>query len=246
MSKVLTVLVIKGMRPMDASLRRTMEKRGHRFQVVPDAPSAVIASQRRLPDLVVVIADGLSHRRFSETILYLRSSAVTGSVRIAVLGRECESTEELVAFALGADDYINAMRSPEVVLARIEAVARRGRQARVPDGILTAGPIQVNVARRSVTVDGTAVTLTPTELRLCSEIMAARGNVVTRERLMSSVFDSQTDPRDRRIDAHMSALRRKLGRGAQYIRTVRGVGFASRTSNRRHVDRRLTEGYAGR
>ena len=91
--------------------------------------------------------------------------------------------------------------------------------------VIGAGPIQLNVSRFEVTVDGQPVTLTATEFRLLSSLMSHPGRVRTRERLLEEVWGSDITVTSRTIDTHVKRLREKLGESEAMIETVRGEGY---------------------
>lgn len=115
----------------------------------------------------------------------------------------------------------------EVLLARLQAVLRRARPRTHDGSLLIIGPFTLSRDRNEVTVGNESVALTRTEFQLLREVLAAGGRVVHRNRLLEQVF-ATSDTTDRRIDVHMTNLRRKLGTGTPWIQTIRGVGYACR------------------
>jgi two-component system phosphate regulon response regulator PhoB len=91
--------------------------------------------------------------------------------------------------------------------------------------MITAGPIVVDQSKHEVTVQGKPINLTPTEFKLLSAILSARGRVLSRDQLMDRAMGSDVFVTDRAIDVHITAVRKKLGEAAWMIHTVRGVGY---------------------
>ncbi len=122
------------------------------------------------------------------------------------------------ALDLGADDYLVKPFSYVVLLARLRAVARRGRQPRPAQ--LVNGQICLDPARQSVTVSGVDVALTPREYRLLETLMRRGGAAVSKTDLLVEVFDANPDGAINAVEVYIGYLRRKLGPGA--IATVHG------------------------
>ncbi len=117
--------------------------------------------------------------------------------------------DEADALDLGADDYLIKPFSYVVLLARLRALARRGREPR--PAMLTAGPVQLDPARRAVTLDGQAVDLTPREYRLLETLMRKDGTVLSKIELLEQVFDANPDGATNIVEVYVGYLRRKLG-----------------------------------
>jgi two-component system, OmpR family, response regulator len=113
------------------------------------------------------------------------------------------------ALDLGADDYLIKPFSYVVLLARLRALARRGREPR--PALLSAGPVRLDPARRSVTVDGQPVELTPREYRLLEALMRSDGAVLAKVDLLEQVFDANPDGAINIVEVYVGYLRRKLG-----------------------------------
>lgn len=143
---------------------------------------------------------------------------------IIVTARGTEA-DQLIGLSLGADDFLVKPFSIRVLLARIRAILRRTRPEAGNEPTLSVGPFHLTLDREQLVVNGANVRLTHTEFHLLSEIVCGRGRVVRRNRLMETVFGG-ADPLDRRLDVHITNLRRKLADAARWIVTVRGVGYA--------------------
>ena len=122
------------------------------------------------------------------------------------------------ALDLGADDYLVKPFSYVVLLARLRALARRGRQPR--PAALDSGPIRLDPARRTVTVAGSEVALSPREFRLLETLMRRDGAAASKTDLLVEVFDANPDGAINVVEVYVGYLRRKLG--ADAIATVHG------------------------
>jgi DNA-binding response OmpR family regulator len=141
---------------------------------------------------------------------------------IAVTARRDEAAV-VAALRAGVDDYVTKPYRLAELLARIDAVMRRfGQQP--TELVDRVGDVHLHHGARQVSVAGETVTLTPKEFELLSMLVQAGGDVVTRESLMESIWDTSWVGASRTLDVHVSALRHKLGRPG-LIETVRGTGY---------------------
>jgi DNA-binding response OmpR family regulator len=144
-----------------------------------------------------------------------------------------EEADRVIGLELGADDYVVKPFSAREVAARVRAVLRRAAAPAhaapaAQEGAVEVGDVRLDPATRSVTRDGQTVEVTRKEFELLRLLMASAGTVVTRERLIDEVWDTNWFGSTKTLDVHVSGLRRKLGDDSaapRYIHTVRGVGF---------------------
>jgi two-component system, OmpR family, response regulator RegX3 len=161
----------------------------------------------------------------------LRELRRDSRVPVVMLTARAEEADRIVGLELGADDYVVKPFSAREVAARIRAVLRRvedGRpQVDVP-AALEVGDLRLDPARREATLAGARVELARKEFDLLELLMREAGAVVTRERLIEEVWDTNWFGSTKTLDVHVAAVRRKLGdepSSPRYLHTVRGVGF---------------------
>jgi two-component system, OmpR family, alkaline phosphatase synthesis response regulator PhoP len=150
-------------------------------------------------------------------------------VAILMLTARSQLTDRVVGLKLGADDYLAKPFEPLELLARVEALLRRVRK----DGLAPVksfgfGDVTVDFERGDVRKSGAAIPLAAKELDLLRYLVDHRGNVVSREELLESVWEYQPGVSSRTLDVHVAWLRQKLEDNPQmpkHIHTVRGVGY---------------------
>jgi DNA-binding response OmpR family regulator len=155
----------------------------------------------------------------------LRRESAIPIVMVTARGTE---TDRIVGLELGADDYVVKPFSAAEVAARIRAVLRRGAMARSDDGVMHIDGLEIDRGARRVFVDSAEVELTRKEFDLLARLARDTGHVVTREDLMSDVWDVNWFGSTKTLDVHIAWLRAKLGddpANPRFIHTVRGVGF---------------------
>ncbi len=146
---------------------------------------------------------------------------------VPVIVITARGADEVVVRTLdaGADDYLVKPFSVAQLEARVRAVLRRRSPA--VEAPLRVGGLEIDAAARAVTLDGTALDLSPKEFDLLRALAERRGQVVTKRELMAEVWREPYGGSERTIDVHLSWLRQKLGESAQrprYLHTVHGVG----------------------
>lgn len=129
----------------------------------------------------------------------------------------------------GADDYLTKPFAFDELLARLRAVARRGRTRHLTH-LLHYGPLTVDPVSHTVTVGGQALALTATEYRLAEFLVRRAGAIVTRDQLAQHVWGGAYDPLSNNADVYVGYLRRKLlsATPEPLIHTVRGLGYMLR------------------
>jgi len=221
------VLVVEDEKDLADMLAHHLRREGYDCRIAGDGQAAWAEVQRRVPD-VIILDRMLPKMSGDELAARLKRDSRCAGVPVIMLTAKTEETDELVGFALGADDYVTKPFSMKRLLARVAAVLRRRETAAEPSEVLTGGPITLDRGRYDVTVDGKPIVLTATEFRLLGALMAARGRVLSREQLLDSVLGYGVAVTQRTIDVHVAALRKKLGDAANWVQTVRGVGYTFR------------------
>jgi two-component system alkaline phosphatase synthesis response regulator PhoP len=154
---------------------------------------------------------------------------------VIILSAKGDEIDRVVGLKVGADDYIAKPFSRPELLARIEAVLRRGRREQAEEELtdeapqrLEIGPVRIDVARRTVELNGAPVHLTTKEFDLLAHLAAHPGRIFTRDQLLARIWGYDYDGEARTVDVHVSWLRGKLraADGHNWFRTVRGVGYA--------------------
>ena len=219
-----TILVVEDELEIARIVRDYFENAGFEVLVASDRSAAISSWRGRRPDLLVLDlglpgTDGLD---------VTREIRRTSNVPIVMLTARGDESDRIVGLELGADDYLVKPFSPKELVARVRAVLRRSRATSAGDELLAAAGVSVDVARRSVTVDGSHVDLTPTEFDLLATFVREPGRVFTRSQLLDAVHGVAIESYERAIDAHVKNIRRKIepepGR-PRYLLTVHGVGY---------------------
>ena len=160
----------------------------------------------------------------------LRRLRAVSRVPVIMLTARGEEVDRVIGLELGADDYLAKPFSPRELVARVRAVLRRiatDPQA-LASGVVSWGPLKLDLRARRAEVDGTDLELTAAELRILELLVRADTRTVSREDLMQQALGRRLLPTDRSLDTHVSNLRRKLSKLTDRITvlSVRGSGYA--------------------
>ncbi|MBQ5951654.1 MAG: response regulator transcription factor [Lachnospiraceae bacterium] len=145
------------------------------------------------------------------------------AVPIIMLTARSQEQDELLGFELGVDEYIAKPFSPRILVARVEALLRRSGAA--SSDLLSAGGIVVDKTAHEVTIDGKPVELSFKEFELLTYFMENAGIALSREKILSGVWNYDYFGDARTIDTHVKKLRSKMGDKGEYIKTIWGMGY---------------------
>ena len=148
------------------------------------------------------------------------------SVPVLMLSARADKADINQGLRIGADDYLTKPFSIEELVLRVKAIMRRSKGETVEVKVLTCGPISMDFSKYSVKLNDQAIDLSPTEFKLLEQLILNRGNVVTKETLLSEVWEIDFKSSSTVVDTYISYLRKKLHiDGFDGIKTVRGIGF---------------------
>ncbi|WP_337400434.1 response regulator transcription factor [Congzhengia sp.] len=171
-----------------------------------------------LLDIMLPDEDGM------QILKKLKASGKTASIPTIMLTAKSGQIDKIKALDGGADDYVTKPFDIPELISRINAVLRRSAK-KTTAGVLKLGNITVDSNSRRVTVGENEVTLTYKEFELLSQLIRNKGLVMTRDKLMVSVWGTDFKGESRTVDVHIRTLRQKLGAAGSCIETVRNVGY---------------------
>ena len=179
-----------------------------------------------LLDIMLPEEDGIS------ILKKLRANKETSGIPVIMLTAKDSEFDVVTGLDLGADDYVTGPCGMRALLSRIKAVLRRYEKnaAKSSGGAggneLSAGNVKMGIEKHTVFAGGKQVFLTVKEFDLLALLIENRGNVLTRERLLDSIWTIDSDIDSRTVDVHIRTLRQKIGdENGDLIETVRGVGY---------------------
>ena len=220
------ILIIEDESDVADLLTLNLRKAGFRISTAADGASGLQKARDDRPDFIVL---DLMLPKMSglEVCRILKSDTATRHIPILMLTAKAEEIDRIVGLEFGADDYVTKPFSPREVVLRIKAILRRA-EGGAEDERLSAGSIVIDPARHEVSVHGKRVNLTSLEFKLLRTLMQRRGRVQARDRLLNDVWGYESVIDTRTVDTHVRRLRKKLGKAADAIESVRGFGYRLR------------------
>lgn len=220
------ILIVDDERHIVETIQYNLDKAGYRTLTAFDGRRAVELAQREVPDLITLDVmlpeqDGWAVCRA------LRQDSRTRAIPIIMLTVRNDEADKIVGLELGADDYLTKPFSPKELVARIKAVLRRVQSPAEDGEVLTIGTLTIDAGRHQVRVRNAPVELTAKEFELLRTLAQAKGRVLSREVLLDRVWglEQSMEIETRTVDVHVGQLRKKLGKEAGRLVTVKSVGY---------------------
>ncbi len=165
-----------------------------------------------------------------ELIKKIRTEKGATNVPVLMVTARAHTSDIVLGLEMGADDYLTKPFELPIFLARVRALLRRGKAVTSAEEVTTysMGDLHLDLAAYQVTCGKKELQLTPSEFKLLVALAKSQGRVLTRERLIDLVQGEGVTVVDRAIDTHIFGLRKKLGKCADVVETIRGVGYRVR------------------
>jgi DNA-binding response OmpR family regulator len=220
------ILIVEDDRGIAEMVKNAVVREGYLADIAPDGQSALSAYRAAPPDLVVLDRglpglDGMG---------VLREIRRTGHVPVLVLTAKDQEDDKVQAFEAGADDYMTKPFGVRELLVRIRSLFRRSPTQTAAERVEHPG-LSIQIAERTVTVDGKPIETTRTEFDLLLLLANNPGVVFSRERLLQEVWGYSFEGYERSVDSQVTRLRKKIEtdpKEPRFIETVWGVGYRFR------------------
>ncbi|MDQ7032205.1 MAG: response regulator transcription factor [Desulfonauticus sp.] len=200
-----------------------LQQAGFQTDLCTDGLEALKRVEEFKPDLILLdlMLPGLDGLEVCKAV---KKNPDTFHIPILMLTARGEEVDRIVGFELGADDYVVKPFSIRELILRVKVILRR-KQEPLPSPIWKYKGLTLDKEKMFFSVDGAEVKLTSTEFKLLSELIDAKGKVLSREQLLSRVWGYDFEGYARTVDAHIRRLRKKMGPYAEAIETMRGMGY---------------------
>lgn len=203
-----------------------LESAGHRVRFASSGETALELARREAPALVVteLALPGVSGLGLCRA---LRLEPDLARLPIVVLTASATEMDRVVAFEVGADDFVAKPFHPRELGLRIAAILRRAVPTGRSDsaGSLRFERLSLDVEQHAVRVDTEQIPLTPREFDVLALLMERAGRVLSRRQILEAVWGTSSGKTLRVVDTHVKWIRRKLGAAGVYVETLRGVGY---------------------
>jgi two-component system, OmpR family, response regulator len=221
------ILVVEDDKDVAGFVVRGLREAGHTVEHAANGRDGLFLAASETFDAVVLdrmLPGGIDGLRILETL-----RAQNNAVPVLILSALADVDERVAGLKAGGDDYLTKPFAFAELLARVEALARRGKGDQ-PVTKLVVEDLELDLLSRQVRRAGQKIDMQPREFRLLEYLMRHAGQVVTRTMLLESVWDYHFDPQTNVIDVHVSRLRQKIDKPfpVALIQTVRNAGYMLR------------------
>lgn len=223
------ILVAEDDRDIADLIAHYLQKSGWSPHVVAAGDAALAYARQQHVDVAIldVMLPGLSGL---DVCRALRASEETAELPIIMVTARTEEQDRIAGLDIGADDYIAKPFSPNELVARVRALLRRSKRAatageRTQAGTLRFKSLVMDLARHTVSDNGSEVTLTAKEFMLLQYLLQHQGRVLSRDRLLTDVWGYSYTGGTRTVDVHVRRLREKLPVLVDGLVTVKQFGY---------------------
>ena len=219
------VLIVEDDEDIAELLEYNLQRQGFRPSCAGTGEEGLREARENRPDLILLdlMLPGLSGL---EVCRALKDAEATASIPVIMLTAKGEEEDIVAGFNAGADDYVTKPFRPKILLARVQAVLRRGASGRQDETQpVQVGELVIHPGRHEVADSSGPIDLTRTEFRILQYLASRPGWVFTRSQIVRAVHGDDYPVTGRSVDVQVAALRRKLGDSGAMIQTVRGVGY---------------------
>ena len=204
-------------------IRDFLKKDGYEVIEAVDGEEAIHAFYE-IPDIALFILDVMMPKMDGLAVLKeIRENERGRQVPVILLTARTSERDQLEGFASGADEYVEKPFRPRVLVARVNAMLKKHRQESA--GSLSAGGITLDADAREVQAGDQRIELSFKEFELLKYFMENPGRALSREKILSAVWDYDFYGDERTVDTHVKKLRSKLGEEGSHIHTVWGMGY---------------------
>ena len=205
---------------------------GFSVHAVGNGADAVYAAEKGEPDIILLDVMLPDMSGFNVT-KKLRSMGI--EVPVLFLTARDETEDKITGLTVGGDDYMTKPFSLDEIVARINAILRRTKQASVEKSVIEVGEVRIDEDAHEVFVNGSEVELSPTEYKLLRFLMANANRVLTKAQILDHVWEYDFNGEMGIVESYVSYIRKKLDplTTEPVIQTKRGVGYMFKSTKKK-------------
>ncbi|WP_457599841.1 response regulator [Hydrogenivirga sp.] len=204
-------------------VRRYLEKEGFKAYWDSEGANALKSFELLRPDLVIL------DLMLPDVDGFELCKSFSPSSMVLILTAKDADEDKIVGLELGADDYLTKPFNMRELVARVKALLRRRNKFSVSGETLRVGEFEVRPEEMKILLKGKPLDLTPKEFLILKKLLSRRGKVVSREEVISEIYDRDVPDYERIVDTYIYRIRTKLmeidASSANRIKTVRGFGY---------------------
>lgn len=223
-ASVTRILVVEDDRDIAELVAHHLQRAGYVTDVLHSGSEVLSSVREQAPDLVLLdlMLPGMSGLEICRA---MRADSGLAVIPIIMLTAKTEEADRIVGLELGGDDYVTKPFSPKELVARVGAVLRRAGRTRSGQRLLRFGPVLIDTEQHVVTVNDREVRLTAKEFLLLKYLVEHPGRVLSRDLLLSDVWEYRYTGGTRTVDVHIRRLREKLPELRDAIVTIKQFGY---------------------
>ena len=218
------ILIVEDEPDIRDTLNYNFDKEGFKVLSSPNGKSALKLLEKHDPDIVILDLM-LPDISGLDVCRQIKNDKKLSNTSIIMLTAKSEEVDRIVGFELGADDYVTKPFSVRELILRVKVLMKKHTSSEDTDKSITLGSIHMNLDAHEVQINEEDITLTALEFKLLKHLLLRKGRVQTRDQLLGDVWGYSSEVTTRTVDTHIKRLREKLGVVADYIQTIRGVGY---------------------
>ena len=218
------ILIVEDEPDIRDTLSYNFEKEGFKVLSSPNGKSALKLLESNEPNIVILDLM-LPDMSGLDICRQIKNDKKLSDTSIIMLTAKSEEVDRIVGFELGADDYVTKPFSIRELILRVKVLIKKHTTTEHKDTSISLGSIYMNLDAHVVKINKKDIILTALEFKLLKHLLQRKGRVQTRDQLLGDVWGYSSEVTTRTVDTHIKRLREKLGVVADYIQTIRGVGY---------------------
>ena len=228
------VLVVEDEMDVRDLLSLHLKREGYTVSAFEDAEEALVAfeaAEKERASFDLIILDWMLPKMSGLDLCKALRTKMKVSIPIMLLTARADTMDKVLGLEIGADDYLTKPFEIREFVARVRALIRRSNTGtkETEKKQLVIGPYQADLAAKQIFLNGEALALTPNEYKIMATLMQKPGTTFERRDLIKLIQGPGVAVVDRTIDTSVLGLRKKLGRDAEWVETVRGFGYRFRS-----------------
>ena len=204
--------------------KKYLERNGFDVITAKNGAEAIAAVDKNVFDIIVldIMMPEIDGRQVCQ---YIRTKYDVPVIFLTALGKE---QDVIQGYEIGADEYVTKPFSMPILMAKINSLVKRYHGLTIKKGLITIGNIQIEPARRIVTVNKKVISIAPKEYELLMYFIDNKNQVLSRTQILDAVWGYDYEGYDRAVDTHVKKLRAILGEENHYIHTIIKGGYIGR------------------
>ncbi len=201
--------------------KKYLERNGFDVITAKNGAEAIAAVDKNVFDIIIldIMMPEIDGRQVCQ---YIRTKYDVPVIFLTALGKE---QDVIQGYEIGADEYVTKPFSMPILMAKINSLVKRYHGLTIKNGLITIGNIQIEPARRIVTVNKKVISIAPKEYELLMYFIDNKNQVLSRTQILDAVWGYDYEGYDRAVDTHVKKLRAILGEENHYIQTIIKGGY---------------------